>query len=162
MGKNAVHIGLDKAEFRKALKVFDEIGNRMDRKFITRSLRKNAKPMADEMRRNAPTADNDNIERNIGISTAKKKNRGKTGVRVGVVKDKTQGMDNFSAPALASVLEYGTDERFRNLKKAGITIGRASTGRVEAVPFIRPAYDRHEAGLIKGVLDDIDKEFAKI
>ena len=162
MSKNAVTIGLNKAEFRKSLKVFDELGNRMDRKFITRTLRRNAKPMEAEMKRNAPTADNDTLVKNIGITTSKKKNLGRTGVRVGVVKDKSENLNGFSAPALASVIEYGTEERYRKLKKAGIITGRASTGSVEAKPFIRRAYDRHEEKLMEAVINDINKEFEKI
>lgn len=124
-------------------------------------LRKNAKRIADDMKLTAPSADNDNIVNNIGITTAKKFTSGE-GVRVGVVKNKTRNLPNFSAQALASSIEYGTVERFRSNKSGtGLRSGGGSTGAVKARPFIRPAYDKNIKAVEAGIVADIERAIQK-
>jgi hypothetical protein len=84
----------------------------------------------------------------------------KIGVRVGVIKNDSAEFPTFSAPALASVFEYGTQERFRQLKAGGLVTGRVSTGRIKAGPWLRPAWDRNEKTVLEtatqGIMNAID------
>lgn len=94
----------------------------------------------------------------IAMTTAKRRGVPPGGVRIGVVKNDTTAFPNFSAPALASVFEYGTPERFRRLKTLGIVTGRASTGRFTAKPWLRKAMDDTYPIYHKEFLASVDKE----
>lgn len=147
---------------RRTLRTMAKMSEAQSRKTYRKILRRAAKPMLDDMRLNAPTADNDNILNNISITTAKKWTGAGDAVRVGVVRNKTRNLPNFSAQALASAIEYGTIQRYRSLKRSmGIVTGGSSTGKVRPKPFIRPAYDRNINGLIHRVESDIEKEVQK-
>jgi hypothetical protein len=152
-------ITIDMNEYRNTLKGIEGMDAKMVDRKLRSILRRNIKPMTAEMKHRAPTRDNDSILDNIGVTTARKW-VGKSGaIRVGVISDKNKRMKNFSAQALASVLEYGSAERFRRAQSTfGIITALASTGRVEARPFLRPAYDNNIGGLVAGVERDIERE----
>jgi hypothetical protein len=59
------------------------------------------------------------------------------------------------------VLEYGTEERFRKLSKAGIITGRVSTGRVKETSKLREAYEKNKEPFMDDVERSIDKKFEK-
>jgi HK97 gp10 family phage protein len=133
------------AEVRKTL---DRVLKANSGAAYNKILRKASKPMLDEMVTNAPAADNDNVQRNVGITTSRKYTHG-TGVRIGVVKNKTMNLPNFSAQALASALEYGTVERVRSTGGA--------TGAVRPRPWLRPAYEKNIGSMISQVEAEVDK-----
>jgi hypothetical protein len=90
------------------------------------------------MRRDSHSA---RLVKMIGTTTAKKW-AGPLGVRIGVVKNDVVKFTKVSAQGLAAMLEYGTKERFRMLKKLGVIVGRVSTGEMPSFPFLRPAWFR--------------------
>lgn len=148
-----INIEVDRAQLRKEIARLRRVAKSVDPKSFHRIMRKAAKPIMDDMKANAPTADNDNILNNIGITTSRKRTRGGNGVRVGIVKNKTRNLPNLSAPALAAVHEYGTPER---RKASG-----ASSGSVKAGPFLRPAFDKNEARVLRSIATETDKLIVK-
>lgn len=73
------------------------------------------------------------------------------GARIGVLKNRKRLFPDFSAPALASVLEYGTGERFR-----GGVFNLASTGKVtDRRSWLRRAWDRRVGMYMTGAERDI-------
>lgn len=93
----------------------------------------------------------------IGITRAKKYVKSPRGIRMGVIKNDADLFPKFTAQATASVIEYGTDERFRELSKFGITTGRQSTGEMPSAPFLRPAYDNN----VGAFMADVEQTFLK-
>jgi hypothetical protein len=143
---NSIHI--NPAELANARKALERAVKEQSGAVYNSILRKATRGMIEDMKRNAPTADNDNVERNIAMTTSKKYTHG-SGVRVGVVRNNTVNLPNFSAQALASVLEYGSIERVRSTG--------GSTGSVASRPWLRPAYDRHAGQVIKEVEAEVER-----
>lgn len=115
---------LDKKDFMEALDVLKKMEKSLDDNYMKSTIRRKAKPMVQKMKRDSHSKD---LMAVIGITTAKKKT---PFVKVGVVKNNTALFPDISSYGLAAILEYGTVERYRAVKTAGIVTGRASTGRV--------------------------------
>lgn len=139
MAKNTIDISVDEREFLEALQTFEKMEQAITPRWMKNTQRRKARPMVDDMRRNSLST---RLEPMIGVTTAKKR-AGDLGIKVGVVKNDPQAFPKFSAPAFASVIEYGTAERYRQLKVAGLITGRVSTGKMPAAPFLREAWDRN-------------------
>lgn len=107
------------------------------------------------MKRNSKTA---RFQKgNIISVTQAKRYAGPRGVRVGVINNNTEDFPDFSAQGLASVIEYGTQERFR---ETGF-FSAASTGKMPTAPFLRPAWDANVKAFMKDVEDAIIKKVQK-
>lgn len=119
--------------------------------------RRNANPMLRAMKQGSSS---DNIAKMTAITTKQsgRSRAPKVGIRIGVINNDVNLFPDFSAPALASVLEHGTDERFRNIKSLGIITSQQSTGKVMAKPWLRPAYDANEADFIAKTMKSIIKK----
>lgn len=93
----------------------------------------------------------------ISVTTARKYTKGPRSIRVGVVKNDTSLFPKFSAQALASVLEYGTEERFI---KTGVFSAK-STGSMPSSPALRPGFDENVDPFMHDVERSIEKKFDK-
>lgn len=122
----------------------------LDEKWVKQTHARNMRPIAQAMKANSKSS---RIARMIGVTTAKSKTPD-YGARVGVIKNDSALFPDFSAPALASVIEYGTDERFRGTGGSVVT-GAVPTGRVKPSPFLRPAWDHHARRMIKNIEEAI-------
>lgn len=156
-----VEFKINTAQHRKMLREIKRLTDKQAKKEYGKILSKAVAPILDDMRMNAPTADNDNILNNIAMTTAKKWTNEGAAMRIGVVKNNTVNLPKFSAQALAGSIEYGTVERVRNLSRTvGIVTGAQSTGKIPARPWLRPAWDRGEARMIaeiEGAIEDLAK-----
>lgn len=158
--KNGITFSVKEREFSRALKQLVKDKNAIDRKFINSALTRNARPILNDMKSNSKS---DRIARMTAITTrqSKRPKAPKIGVRVGVINNDTSLFPTFTAPALASVIEYGTAERFRKLKAGIFVTGRQSTGEMPSAPFIRPAWDNNINSLIskteQSILRKLDK-----
>ncbi len=139
----------------EAWKYFDKMKDSLDPKFLKSTIRRNSKPIVDDMKLGA-LALSAGLSQMVGATTALRRT-GKYGVRIGVTKNDPALFPTFSAPALASLFEYGTEERFRTLKKFGFVIGVFSTGRMTRVPFLRPAWVRGVGSMINKTVKAIKK-----
>jgi HK97 gp10 family phage protein len=151
---NDVHITVDRAGLRREIERLRRVAKSVNPSAFAKVMRKAAKPIEQDMKHNAPTADNDNIVNNIGITTAQRRTRGGLGVRVGVIRNKTRNLPGFSAPALAAVQEYGTDERRKN---SGARTGKVTPSSSHSGPFLRPAFDRNESKTYAIIERETDK-----
>ena len=146
-------VTIDQKEFNESIKALKDMEESIDSRWIKNTLRRKAKPIKTRMQ---ATAHSSSFVPLTGITTAKK--RSGEGIKVGIIKNDPSEFPTLSAPALASVLEYGTPERFRQVtNSSGIITGRASTGSVTPVPWIRKAYDSE----IRGVIKDFEKSTVK-
>lgn len=151
---NAIEI--NEREFKEAIKSFDDMAKQVgDDKWVrTTQARHARKHFVPAMKR---ASKSDDIADMISVTQAKKFRGGPRSVRVGVIKNDASKFPAFSAQALASVIEYGTNERFRELKFAGIITGRQSTGEMPSAPFLRPAYDNN----VGAFMADVEQAFLK-
>lgn len=132
-------ISVNEKQFQDAIASFDKMIRSVDERWVRQTQRRKAKKhFIDEMKRESHSA---RLEDMISVTTAKKNAVPPYAIRIGVVKNKPEKFPKFSAQALASVIEYGTAERYRMLKAAGLITGRVSTGEMPAAPFLRPAWD---------------------
>lgn len=156
MAQPMVDIDTQLEGLNEALRDLEKMGDSITPKYLkTVQARKARKHFVPEMERRSHSA---RLVKNNMISvTQAKKYTSHLGVRVGVVKNDPQEFPNFSAQALASVIEYGTAERYRQLKAAGIVTGRVSTGSMPAAPFLRPAWDNN----VKAFMDDVEDAIIK-
>lgn len=154
MAGNAVHIEADGLE--DALDSFNDMIQAVDdEKWVRSRLRYySTKHMIPAMRSKSLST---RLERMISVTTAKKNAVPPFGVRIGVVRNDPGMFPDFSAQALASVIEHGTSERFRELKTAGVITGRGSTGSMPAAPFLRPGWDSTIRSFISDVETTIEK-----
>lgn len=144
-----IELERNEQEFVDALEVFDQMHDAVDSKYIkTVQARKARKHFVPAMQRGSHSV---RLEDMISVTQAKKYTS-KYSVRVGVVKNDVDKFPDFSAQALASVIEYGTGERYRQLKAAGLVTGRVSTGAMPAAPFLRPGWDNN----VKAFMDDVE------
>lgn len=151
----------DLKEFRDEIQKMERA---VGRKKVNASIMRNLGPMLKDMKQNSPSVA-------IAKMTAKTTRQTKRptappiGARIGVINnDKNftingrQPFFDFSAPGMASVLEYGTKERWRRSAKSfGISIGVQSTGSITGKPWIRPAYDRNEKQFIAKTLKTFER-----
>ena len=149
MARNAIDIQIKGlTDSIKSLKNMEES---IDDKFLQGRSRYYLKPMVQSMKSRTKSVrlSQGNI---IGVTTAKRKTRGAPlGVRVGVINNDAKKFPDFSAFGLAAVHEYGTAERYRELRRAGFITGRVSTGSMPAAPFLRPSWDAHVEQFMKNV-----------
>lgn len=143
-------IDLNETEFAKALKSFERMSDSIDGRYLKNTQARIArKKMVPDMRQGSKST---RIEKMISVTTAKRR-AGPLGIKVGVVKNDPNMFPTFSAQALSSVIEYGTAERYRELKALGFITGRVSTGEMPAAPFLRPAWDKN----VLGLMDDVER-----
>lgn len=141
-----------------ALRDLEKMHDSIDAKYLkTVQARKARKHFVPAMQRRSHSA---RLVDMISVTQAKKYTS-RLGVRVGVVKNDKDRFPKFSAQALAAVIEYGTAERYRQLKTLGIVTGRASTGSMPAAPFLRPAWDANVKQFMDDVKDAIIKKVQK-
>lgn len=153
MADNAFDIKIDEKEFTDNIKAMERMHDAITPKWIKATKRRKLKPMVTAMKSSAQGyIGSSRIAKMIGVTTAKKR-AGALGAKVGVVKNDTSLFPKFSAPALASVIEYGTGERKRTLKAGVFVTGQQSTGRMPAMPFLRPQWDSH----VKGFMNDMER-----
>lgn len=153
-GRNAIQVdasemGEFKAEMRRMEKA-------LDRDTVNSIQRRNARPMLQDMRSSSPST---RIAKMTAITTrqSKRPRAPRIGIRIGVINNDPGLFPDFSAPALASVLEHGTGERFRTLKRGGIITGRQSTGSVKASPWLRRAWDRNAQQFISKTIKSYER-----
>jgi len=152
-------IEINEAEFQAAIKDFDRMIHSMQEKEVRKIQRAKAKVyFVEEMKRNSHSV---RLENMISVTTAKKNHVPPYAVRIGVVKNDKALFPKFSAQALASVIEYGTAERYRQLKAAGFVTGRQSTGSMPAAPFLRPAWDANVFAFMAAVEKAIQQRVFK-
>lgn len=153
MARNFVQIR--ESDFQETVRFFNEAAEAFgDRWLKDTQARRARKHFVPAMKNNVHSA---RLMQMISVTTARKHTRGPRSIRVGVVKNDANLFPKFSAQALASVLEYGTDERFR---QTGI-FSAESTGAVSAHPALRPAYDSNVEPFMKDVERSIEKKFDK-
>jgi hypothetical protein len=157
MASNFINISVEEKEFAARLRELERMHDSLTPKWMKSTQRRKLKPMMNAMKSNSKS---DRIASMIAVTTAKKRS-GTFGAKVGVVKNDEEMFPTFSAPALAAVLEYGTDERHRTTRRAGIITGKVSTGRVKPGPFLRPAWDAHVQRFMKETSDAITKKVLK-
>ncbi len=142
MSRNAIDITTKISNMPEVKAEFRKLERKLERDKINAIQRRNARPILQDMKSGSPSV---RIADMTAITTrqSKRPRAPRVGIRVGVINNDASRFPDFAAPALASVLEYGTNERFRTLKRAGIITGRQSTGSVDGAPWIRPAWDRN-------------------
>ncbi len=153
---NAINISAEISNMPEVKAEFARLERKLERKKINSIQRRNARPILQAMKNGSPSQ---RIADMTAITTrqSKRPRAPRVGVRLGVINNDASRFPDFSAPALASVLEYGTNERFRTLKTAGITTGRQSTGEVDAHPWIRPAWDNNVQEFIAKTIKSYDR-----
>jgi len=150
-----IDISMEEAEFMANLKSMERLHKSITPRWIKSTQRRHLKPMVNAMKAGSKST---RIAAMIGVTTAKKR-AGKYGAKVGVIKNDKSRFPDFSAPALASLIEYGSEgERFRQLKAGILVTGRQSTGTMPAVPWLRPAWDAHSGAFMDKVEDSIQKK----
>jgi len=136
------NVRANQMELDAALKELRRMERAIDRKSVNQAQRRNARPMLNDMKQNAPS---DKISRMTAITTrqTKRPRAPGVGVRIGVINNSTALFPDFSAPALASVLEYGTEERFQKLKRGGFIVGKSTGAMPDKHRWLRLAWDRN-------------------
>lgn len=148
-------IEIKESDFQETVRFFNEAAEAFgDRWLKDTQARRARKHFVPKMKSNVHSA---RLMDMISVTTARKFTRGPRSVRVGVVKNDASLFPKFSAQALASVLEYGTDERFR---QTGI-FSAESTGSVSPHPALRPAWDENVGPFMEDVERSIEKKFDK-
>ena len=158
---NAVTVNVNDQEFKRLTDTIKKMERSLDITWMKRTHARNLRPIRSAMIANSKSS---RIAAMIGITTALKKTP-PYGAKVGVINNSKALFPKFSAPATASVIEYGTDERFRVSKKfAGVAVGAASTGKMKPAPFLRPAWDMGAPEYIrkteKDIVDKVQKDGA--
>ena len=155
MSGNAIEFEINEKEFNEAISAAQRMHDAIDEKWIKSTKRRALKPMVQAMKAGSKST---RIAKMIAITTAKRKSP-RLGARVGVIKNDPSLFPKFSAPALASVLEYGvSEERFRTLRAGSLVTGRQSTGTVPATPFLRPAWDIQVNPFMESVSKSIERK----
>lgn len=137
---------VDTSSFRK--EVARMIKN-MEPKELSKIHRKELKPMLHQMKSDSPSV---NIAAMTAITT-RKKNPGAPpgGARIGVINTDSSRFPGITAPALASILEYGSRQRKH---KSGKSVGAVTS--VHA--WLRKAWDAHVDAYIRSVENAIEKK----
>jgi hypothetical protein len=127
----------------------------LDQKEVTRVIYKGAKTIRDAARANV-RVHSETVAQAYDFIT-KKDSTYPTTKLIGIKGGNTLGTKTITAPALASILEFGSVERF---KKDG-----SSTGFVKPSPWLRPAIDTNAqsvmGGIKEGLLQIIEKQAIK-
>lgn len=156
---SASGVQINQKELSEALQSLDNMIEAIDdSKFVKSLFRRQAKThFVGDMKRNSPSV---RLAKMVDVTTSKKLT-GSFGARVGVVRNDVSLFPKISAQGLASILEHGTVERFRNSKRAGIVTGRVSLGKVESEPWLRPSWDSNVEGFIRDTEDSIVRKIEK-
>lgn len=158
--RDSFDVEMSEREWKAALSEIQRKSKAVNSPWMKSTHRRNLRPIANAMRMNSKSA---RISKMVGITTAVRRT-GDFGAKVGVVKNDPSDFPTFSAPALASVIEYGTEERFRGRRSGGFVTGAISTGEIQPAPFLRPAWDTNVRGFMdtteKDILDKIETEGA--
>lgn len=137
---NQSFIDVNQTEFKNALESFEKMSDSINPRYLKNTQARVAKrEIVPDMKAGSKSS---RIDKMIGVTTSKKR-AGELGIKVGVVKNDPDKFPDISAPALASLIEYGTGKRYRNLKKVGLITGKQSTGAMPSAPFLRPAWDKN-------------------
>jgi len=150
-GGNVIQV--NQREYKEALRYLEKMQKSLEPKWIKSTIRRNSNPIVEEMRQASHSV---KLMAMIGATTAKKW-AGRLGVRIGVIKNDPVRFPKISAQGLAAILEYGTAERFRILKRMGFVVGRVSTGVMPSLPFLRPAWFRGRGAMMNKVEKAIKK-----
>lgn len=148
---DSISIKVDEREFNKAVATAVNMHKSITEKWMQSTHRKHLRPIASAMKAGSKSS---RIEKMVGVTTAKRK-APPYGAKVGVIKNDKKLFPKFSAQALASVIEYGTPERFRGTKKGSFTMGAIPTGKVAPEPWLRPAWDQNVQTYMKHTEQDI-------
>lgn len=152
---NRNYIEVNKAEFDAAINEFDKMIKAIDESEAKKIQRRYAKKhFVGPMKTDSHSA---RLMDMISVTTAKRYTP-PWGVRVGVVKNDKDKFPKFSAQGLAAVIEYGTAERYRSLRRAGIITGRVSTGAMPAAPWLRKNWDMNVRAFMNDVQQAIYKQ----
>lgn len=159
--RDSFNVEMNEQEWKAALSEIQRKKKAINPPWMKSAHRRNLKPIASAMK---ATAWSPRFAKMIGVTTAKRRT-GDYGATVGVVKNDKALFPVISAPALASLKEYGSDgERFRGIRRGAFVTGAASTGVMPAEPRLRPAWDANVRGFMdrteKDILDKIEKEGA--
>lgn len=155
--QDGVSFRMNEQEFQAELSRIQRERKAINEPWMKSTHRRNLTPIANAMKSNSKST---RIAKMIGITTAKSKSPS-YGAKVGVIKNDATLFPKFSAPAKASVIEYGTDERFRGIRAGSIVVGAISTGEMPSVPFLRPAWDNNVNGYMKRTEDAIVHKIEK-
>ena len=141
-GKGGNAIEVDRMTMKEFRRETDRMAQAFGRKKINEIQRRNIRPMEDEMERESPSVD---VGAMTGVTTRQKKQprAPRIGIRIGVINNDPSLFPKFSAPALASVLEYGTQERFQKLKRGGFIVGKSTGAMPDKHRWLRLAWDRN-------------------
>lgn len=152
------------AEFTREMKRMEKA---LDRKKINAIQRRNARPIEQDMKQNSPSGQTDEggvdrIAQMVAITTrqTKRPRAPRIGIRIGVINNDPALFPDFSAPALASVLEYGTEERFREESAGWVVTGHASTGAIpesDKRKWLRKAWDSN----VKQFVNKTERSYIK-
>jgi HK97 gp10 family phage protein len=142
-------ITVDSGTLRRTKRELFNLSHKLEPKQLNRILKKAAQPIVRQIRANSKSS---RIAAMVGI-TASHKWTGGAGIRIGVVKNSKTLFPDLSAQGLASIIEYGTKERYR---RAGLTKAVA-LGKVTPTPFIRPAYEGGKGAMI----NEIEKQITE-
>lgn len=139
--------------FREAELYLKRASESLGSKFLKTTLRRNSAAIVAAMKSGSPSVKLMSV---IGATTSQR--LAGAGVRLGVIKNNPSLFPDFSAQATASVIEYGTAERYRQLKSGGLITGRVSTGRISPKPFLRPAWVSGKGIMISKTVSAIKKK----
>ena len=145
-------IEVNQQELNRFHKEMERMIKAVDRAKINRIQTRHARPIVRDMKAGARST---RLSQMIGTTTrqGKRPRAPKIGIRIGVINNKTSLFPTFTAPALASVEEYGTAERQHRSGK--------SVGAHPAAPFLRPAWDRNIRDFIRNFEQDLIREVEK-
>lgn len=144
-----MEVRVDLKGMAETIRSFEKMGKSIDAKFLKGRQAYYLKPMVQDMRNGTKSTRLDD-PKIIGVTTAKNRTP-KYGVKVGVIRNDVNKFPKFSSFALASVIEYGTGERIRRMRKMGFTLGTKSTGSMPSTPFLRPAFDNNRDSFMDNV-----------
>lgn len=158
MAKDEFKIELNQDDFDEAMDELQKIHDSLDERYLKNTLKRKSKPILQDMKQKSPST---RLKQVMGISTAKKRTKGRTTVKIGVIKNNPSLFPDFSSWGLASVLEYGTDERYKKTSSLGFITGRTSTGDMRAHGFLRGAFDRNIEKVLSDFSETIEKRVNK-
>lgn len=155
-----IEIELDEDDFQEALDDIQQMYDNIDEKWLKQTLRRKVKPIERSAKINSHSK---SLMKVIGTSMSKKNVGDNISARVGVVKNDPNLFPDINAYALASILEYGTVERFREVtNKYGAVVDTQSTGRVSGSnSWLRASYDKNIDKVIRDFESTIEKRAMK-
>lgn len=160
MARPEIEIKLNEAEFLDAIEMLKDMEESIDDKYMKSTIRRKVRPIINDMKISSPSS---RLLKVLGVTSAKRKTRGGL-IRVGVIKNDRGLFPNISSYGLSAILEYGTEERFRQASRAGFVTGRIPTGSIpkRRYAFLRSSWDTNIKGVqeetIKTVIKRIEKK----